>query len=122
MNGMKFVLFASVSALLFGMQTAAAHHSFAMFDPNKKLTIEGTVKEFQWTQPHVWLDVMVVSRPGAEPVRWGIESQSPAILWRRGWKPDSIKAGDKVVVDVLAMKDGTPGGQMLRVKLPDGQV
>jgi hypothetical protein len=101
---------------------AAAHHSFAMFDQNKRITIEGTVQEYQWTQPHVWLDVMVASAPGAQPVKWGIESQSPAILHRRGWTPDTIKTGDKVTVDIFPMKDGTPGGQMLRVHLPDGRI
>jgi hypothetical protein len=101
---------------------ASAHHSFAMFDDGKRVIIEGTVHEFQWTQPHVWLDVMVTPAPGATPVRWGIESQSPAILFRRGWRPETIKAGEKVKVEVHPMKDGTPGGQMLKVTLPDGRV
>ena len=101
---------------------ALAHHSFAMFDSGKRMTIEGTVHEYQWTQPHVWLDVMVAPAPGAEPVRWGIESQSPAILFRRGWRPETIKTGDKVTVEIYPMKDGTPGGQMLKVTLPDGRV
>lgn len=98
-----------------------AHHSFAMFNPEKRVTIEGTVKEYQWANPHVWLDVMVPDDQG-NLTRWGIESQSPAILFRRGWKPEDIKAGDKVKVEVFPMRDGTPGGQMLVVTLPDGRV
>ena len=101
---------------------ALAHHSFAMFDSTKHIQIEGVVKDYQWTQPHVWLDLMVPAKEGGELVRWGIESQSPVILYRRGWKPDTIKAGDKITVDVFPMKDGTAGGQMLRVILPDGRI
>jgi hypothetical protein len=101
---------------------ALAHHSFAMFDQSKHIQIQGVVQDYQWTQPHVWLDLMVVGKQGGEPVRWGIEAQSPGILFRRGWKPDSIKPGDKVVADIFPMKDGSAGGQMLRVTLPDGRV
>ena len=101
---------------------ALAHHSFAMFDQTKHVEIQGVVKDYQWSQPHVWLDLMVPNKQGGEPVRWGLESQSPAILYRRGWKPDTFKVGDKIVVDVFPMKDGSAGGQMLRATLPDGSV
>jgi hypothetical protein len=108
--------------LLLPSGAALAHHSFAMFDQTRHVKIEGVVKEYQWTQPHVWLDVMVANNQGGGTVLWGLESQSPGILHRRGWRPDSFKPGDKVVVDVFPMKDGTAGGQMLRAVLPDGRV
>src|SRR5688572_16372208 len=84
-----------------------AHHSFAMFDNTRHVQVEGIVKEYQWTQPHVWLDIMVANKEGGGSVLWGLESQSPGILHRRGWTPESFKPGDKVVVDVFPMKDGT---------------
>jgi hypothetical protein len=101
---------------------ASAHHSFAMFDQTKGTTIEGTVQDFQWTAPHVWLDVSVTDEEGGEPILWGIESQSPRILFNRGWGPDTIKVGEKVIVDIHPAKDGFPGGQMLRVTFSDGRV
>lgn len=102
--------------------SASAHHSFAMFDQTRGTRIEGTVQEFQWTAPHVWLDVLVTDDAGGEPVLWGIESQSPRILFNRGWGPDTIKAGERVIVDLHPAKDGLPGGQMLRVTFSDGRV
>ncbi len=112
----------SAALLLASFNGAWAHHSFAMFDQTKHATIEGTVREFQWTAPHVWLDVMVTDEVGAEPVLWGIESQSPRILFNRGWGPYTVKAGESVVVDIHPARDGMPGGQMLRVTFADGRV
>ena len=65
---------------------------------------------------------MVTDEVGAEPVLWGIESQSPRILFNRGWGPDTVKAGESVVVDIHPARDGMPGGQMLRVTFTDGRV
>jgi hypothetical protein len=112
----------STAMLLTSYGGASAHHSFAMFDQTEYAKIEGIVDEFQWGAPHVWLDVMVSDEAGAEPVLWGIESQSPRILFNRGWGPDTIKAGERVVVEIHPAKDGMPGGQMLRVTLADGSV
>ena len=113
-------VFSAVVVLLSSFVDASAHHSFAMFDQTRNATIEGTVSEFQWGAPHVWLDVLVESEAGAEPELWGIESQSPRILFNRGWGPDTIKAGERVIVEIHPAKDGRPGGQMLRVTFADG--
>jgi hypothetical protein len=112
----------SIAMLLISLSGAMAHHSFAMFDRTRVATIDGTVREFQWTAPHVWLDVMVADDTDGEPVLWGIESQSPRILFNRGWGPDTIEPGEHVVVDIHPAKDGEPGGQMLRVTFDDGHV
>ncbi len=104
-----------------GAEGAKAHHSFAMFDPEKIVTIEGTITSYDWRQPHVWVDVMV-PQPSGEAIRWGGESQSPGILSRRGWRHDSIKAGDNVIMVVHPMRDGTPGGQVLKISVSDGRV
>jgi len=92
-----------------------------MFDPEKIVTIEGTITSYDWRQPHVWVDVMV-PQPSGEAIRWGGESQSPGILSRRGWRHDSIKAGDNVIMVVHPMRDGTPGGQVLKISVSDGRV
>ena len=74
---------------------ASAHHSFAMFDATKEVTMSGTVKEFEWTNPHSWLRVMIEDQSG-KSLQWAIEMGSPAQQARVGWKPDSVKPGDKV--------------------------
>jgi hypothetical protein len=111
----------AVTALLALAAPALAHHSFSMFDRDKQVTIVGTVKSFAWTNPHVWIDVLVDGDDSAAKV-WGLEAQSPAILYRGRWKQDSLKAGDKVTVVLHPMRDGTLGGQLVKVTLADGDV
>lgn len=118
-SGWRHVFIAA--ALLASCGTATAHHSFALYNANEHVTVEGTVLQYTWSQPHIWIDVMVPQSNG-EAVRWGMESQSPSILSRRGWRYDSIEKGDYVIVILRAMKDGTPGGQVLKVTLSDGRV
>jgi hypothetical protein len=97
--------------------TPTAHHSAAMFDATRQITLTGTVKEFQWTSPHCWIQLLVQdpSRPKAPPVEWGIEMDNPVGLSRHGWKPGSLKAGDKVVVVAHPLRDGSRGGQVVSV-------
>jgi hypothetical protein len=97
--------------------TPAAHHSAAMFDAAKQVTLTGTVKEFQWTSPHCWIQLLVSNpaRPNAKPVEWGIEMDNPVGLSRHGWKPGSLKAGDTIVVVAHPLRDGSPGGQVVSV-------
>ena len=97
----------AVSAL--GASSASAHHSFAMFDSQKKITLEGTVKAFQWTNPHSWIQLMVTDPSGKE-VEWALEGASPNVMVRAGWKRNTLKPGDKVVAVLNPLKDGTPGG------------
>ncbi|HMA10634.1 MAG TPA: DUF6152 family protein [Steroidobacteraceae bacterium] len=92
---------------------AQAHHSFAMFDNEKEQVIEGTVKEFQWTNPHIWIQVNVTSADG-KVVEYSIEGSSPNGLRRQGWSKDSMKAGDRIVLTMHPMKDGSPGGSFMR--------
>ncbi len=99
---------------------AQAHHAFSMFDAQKELTLEGTVKEFQWTNPHSWVQVMVRDATGKE-VEWSIEGASPNNLARYGWKSSSIKAGDHVLAIVHPLKDGSIGGSLVKITV-NGQV
>lgn len=99
---------------------ALAHHSFAMFDLAKESTLVGTIKEFQWTNPHSWIEIDVPAASGT--VEWGIEGMSPNFLARRGWARDTLKPGDKVTLVIHPMKDGSHGGSFVRITLPDGTV
>jgi hypothetical protein len=98
-----------------------AHHSFAMFDNAKDMKLEGTVKEFQWTNPHTWIQLMVTA-PDGKVTEWSIEGSSPNGLRRQGWRAETIKAGDKVTVNIHPLKSGEPGGSLVNVTLPDGKV
>lgn len=100
---------------------ASAHHSFAMFDAGKAVALEGTVKEFQWTNPHSWILLMVDNAEG-EPQQWAIELGGPAALARQGWMPKTLRAGMKVKAIIHPLQDGAKGGQFMAVTLPDGTV
>jgi len=98
---------------------AAAHHSFAMFDASKTVTLEGSIKEFQWTNPHAWI-MLNVANPQGQADQWAIELNGPSGLVRDGWKPKTLTPGMNVSVTIHPLRDGTNGGQFLTVKLPDG--
>jgi hypothetical protein len=100
---------------------AAAHHSFAMFDQTKEVTLAGTVTEWQWTNPHSWLELDVPSHDGRTAVHWSLESGSVHTLTRLGWRSKMVKPGDKVVVTVNPMKDGSHGGAMQSIVFADGR-
>jgi len=93
---------------------AWAHHSFAMFDQTAKKTLVGTVKEVQWTNPHIWVQVLVMDEKTGTPVEWSIEGGSPNALSRQGWKRSSIKAGDAIEVTIHPLKDGSNGGSLMK--------
>ena len=98
---------------------AQAHHSYAMFDRSKTVALNGTVKQFQWTNPHSWIQVVVAGDSGSE--EWSVEMGSPFELTRVGWNPSMLKAGDKVIIQVHPTKDGTKGGGFVSATDADGQ-
>ena len=100
---------------------AGAHHSTAMFERDARVTLAGVIKEFQWTNPHAWIQV-VAPGPDGKPADWSIECNSPNTLSRQGWKPSTFKPGDKVVIVANPMKDGTHAGLLITVTLADGRV
>jgi len=106
-------------ALALSMTSASAHHSFAMFDYMKSVTVEGTVKEFQWTNPHSWILMMVKNPKGVEE-QWAIELGTPAGLRRQGWVPKTVTPGMKITAFIHPLKDGTRGGRGISITLPDG--
>ena len=110
---------ACVAAAMFALP-AGAHHSFAMFDHNKTSSLEGTVKEFEWINPHAWVHMTTTDAAG-KSITWSFEAGSVGQLTQAGWKRDSIKVGDKIVMGFHPLKDGSYGGQVLTVKTPAGQ-
>ncbi len=98
---------------------ALAHHSFAMFDANKRVTVAGTVKDFQWTNPHAFI-VMMVPNGDGQLEQWSIEMGGPGGLARQGWVPKTLKPGMSISVTMHPLGDGAHGGQFLAVTLPDG--
>jgi hypothetical protein len=100
---------------------AVAHHSFAMFDRDKTVTLEGTVKEFEWTNPHSWLRFTVNDEKSGKPAVWAVELSSPSRLITMGMHADSVKPGDAVSVTFHPMKDGSRGGQFIQAVLPGGK-
>ena len=111
---------AGALALAVPLTPALAHHSFAMFDQKKIMTLKGTVTEFQWTNPHAFIELDVVS--GGKVRHWSIELNSPNNLKRQGWSRNVLKPGDKATVRINPLRDGKPGGLFLDVVLPSGKV
>jgi hypothetical protein len=119
---MSLARFVVLGAILAAAPCAAlAHHSFAMFDRDKEVTLVGTVREFQWTNPHAFIEMDVPDANGT-PAKWSIELNSPNNLTRQGWKSSMLKAGDKVSVTMNPLRDGKKGGLFVSVVLPDGKV
>ena len=111
-------LAAAFGVLCFGA-TLSAHHSPVMFDMAKTQTLEGTVVEFAWTNPHSSIQLDVQTPNGVE--RWGVEMGSPNSMVKGGWKSNIIKAGDKVTVAVHPLKSGEHGGIFMSITLADGR-
>jgi hypothetical protein len=100
---------------------ATAHHSQVMYDGNTEMEMKGVVEEFDWANPHTWLYVTITDESGA-PSQWVFESNSTGQLTRVGWSADSIKPGDEVTVIMHPLRDGTRGGTIVAVHMPDGTV
>ena len=119
---MKVVSIAGVAAArVLSCSAAVAHHSFAMFDLGKDVTVDAVVKEVQFTNPHVWLQIMVADGKGGQ-TEYSIESGAPGMMLRNGWKPSTLKPGDKVKLTMHPLKNGSPGGSLVSVVVPDGRL
>jgi hypothetical protein len=108
------------AVLLLGATQALAHHSFARFDADRQVTLQGTVQEFQWTNPHAWV-ILTVDRKGRAE-QWAVEMNGPNGLARQGWRPKTLTPGMPVTLIVHPLRDGTNGGQFVEITLPDGTV
>ena len=93
---------------------AAAHHSFAMFDMTKEVSLTGTIKSFEYTNPHTWTRLLVPNAQGGTD-EWAFEGFGPGSLKRWGWNKDTLKPGDKVTIVAHPMRDGSKGGSFSKV-------
>jgi Family of unknown function (DUF6152) len=117
---MKSKIKVLVIMMLFMAVQAQAHHSAAMFDAGKTIELSGTIKEFQWKNPHVWIQVMVKNADGTTK-EWSVEGMGPNSLSRDGWRPSTFKPGDSVTLKVHPMRDGSAAGNFVGAKWADGR-
>lgn len=119
---MKPLIAAAIAlCVLTNANGASAHHSGAMFEPAKTVTLTGTIKEFKWINPHAWVHIMAPDAKG-EMQEWQVECSTINIISRKGWTAKSLKPGDKVALVVRPAKDGRAEGLMMNATLPGGKV
>jgi uncharacterized protein DUF6152 len=122
MTSMKLTALAALVAagvVCVAVRPLVAHHSAAMFDNQKTMELTGTVKEFQWTNPHVWIQVNV-EKAGVKE-EWSVEGGSPNSLSRNGWRKSTFSPGAAVTIRVNPMRDGTHAGNFVGAKFADGK-
>lgn len=112
---MKTIYSVAAAALTLFATATYAHHSFAMFDQTKQVTLDGTLKELQWTNPHIWVQVMAKDPASGKDVEWSIEGGSPNNLARKGWSRNVMKSGDKLSITIHPLKNGEHGGSLMKV-------
>jgi hypothetical protein len=116
-DSLKALALAAAAATSLAGTPASAHHSFAMFDENKTMTLEGTVKEFQWANPHIWVQLLVKDPATGKDIEWSIEGASVTGLTRQGWSRKSVKTGDQARVVIHPLKSGELGGTLLSLSV-----
>ena len=112
---------AAAALLLVVGLPAAAHHSFAIFDHTQTYTLKGTVRSFQWTNPHGYIDLEVADGPDGID-HYTVELTSINMLRRAGWKSSDVREGDEVTAIVAPLLNGQHGGLLLELKMADGRV
>jgi len=121
MTSSRVWLMAAVATGLLASAPAYAHHSAAMFDAGKTVTLTGAVKEYKWANPHAMIAIVTVDEKGAQQV-WNIECSTPNILVRKGWSINSFKPGDMIKVTGHPMRDGGQAALLMNVSTASGSV
>ena len=111
---------ALAALLLLAASAADAHHSAAMFDQQANTTLSGTVRQFLWTNPHCFIQLVVRNAQGRDE-EWSLEMTAPVHLQRLGWKRTSLKPGDRITVKIHPLRDGGKGGNVMEAIGPDGR-
>jgi hypothetical protein len=112
---------AAMGAALLLAPLAEAHHSNSAFYVTKVITIKGVVKEFKWSNPHVWV-ILTVDDGKGNQVDWKVEGRPPGILSRAGWSPKVLQVGETVTIDLSPAKDDSASGLIARVTKADGTI
>lgn len=116
----RLMVILAALATLVTASAASGHHSMAMFDSSRQVTLAGTVREFQWTNPHCYIQLLVgAGTPDSQ--EWSLEMGAPTYLYRLGWRPSTLKGGDQITVKIMPLRDGTHGGLVLRATTADGR-
>ena len=110
---------ATLAALLALPSLVLAHHSFAMFDMAKSISYQGKVKEVQWTNPHIWVELNVTAN--GKTTSLSFEGAAIAVVKRVGWLKDTVQAGDSITIVGHPYRDGRPGGSIDHIILADGR-
>jgi hypothetical protein len=111
---------AVLAAAALAASPVLGHHSPVMFDQTQKVTLTGTVREFQWTNPHSYIQLVVKNDRGQDE-EWSLEMAAPTYLYNRGWRPSSVKAGDTLTVTIAPLRKGGKGGLLLQAATTDGK-
>ena len=117
-KSVRLIGLAGLAILLCGT-AVFGHHAFSAFDMSKMITLSGVVKEFQWINPHSWIQMIVTDASG-NAVEWSVEMNSPSSLVRKGWKPKTLRPGDKISITLHPLRDGRSGGSLVSATLADG--
>ncbi len=110
---------AACSCMMLVAGDSSAHHSMAMFDQDREVLLSGTVRQFQWTNPHAYIQLDAENSAG-EAQEWSLEMGSPVYLYARGWRPRTLRAGTEVRVRLNPLRSGRPGGAVLEVSDAEG--
>lgn len=117
---MRRIALAALSMCALSANVALAHHSPVMFDQSKPLTLTGTVRQFQWTNPHSYIQLVVKNDAGQDE-EWSLEMAAPTYLYNLGWRPSTVKSGDTITVTIAPLRKGTRGGLLLKAATADGK-
>lgn len=110
----------AAGSILAGFAVAVpAHHAATMFDREQTVELSGEIVEFQWTSPHVWIQINVENESG-EVVEWSVEGSVPNRLYRAGWRPTTFRPGDRVTIRGAPMRNGAPAALFIGARLADG--
>src|SRR5579859_6014694 len=120
-RGLIIGLTSTLGGLICLSAPATAHHSGAMFEPEKTVTLKGVVKDFEYTNPHSWLWVTVTNADKTE-TDWGFEAEGPSTLFRAGVRKGDLKPGDKITITGRPMRDGRPAAAWVNAVKEDGRV
>ena len=120
MTRMLMAVMALAVVIIGTVTTGLAHHSAAMFEEKRTVTVEGVVTKFEYTNPHSWLWVNVTGADG-KVVTWGFEAEGPSTLQRAGIRPSEFPAGTKLTITGRPMKDGRPAAIWVNAVRADGK-